>query len=59
MNIDKFLHIVTSFMIAQVDVTLSFVLGIGKELWDLGGNGGAELADLMADWAGIILAILS
>lgn len=55
---DKILHIFVSFMIAQIDYTLAFMFGLGKELWDLAGHGTAEFADLIADWIGILLAAL-
>ncbi len=53
---DKLLHFFLSFLIASVTQGLAVLLGLGKELWDLAGNGTAELADLAADAAGILLA---
>lgn len=55
---DKLLHFAVSFTVALFDSTLAWSLGLAKELWDLAGNGQAELADLVADWAGILLAAL-
>ncbi len=53
LGFDKLLHFVFSFVIAMYNPFLSFLAGIAKEYYDGLLGGGADVYDLIADWAGI------
>lgn len=55
---DKLLHFLVSFVIAIERPALAFLAGIGKEVYDAASGGIAEAGDLLADWAGILFALL-
>lgn len=55
---DKWLHFGASFLIALFDVSLAFIAGIGKEMYDIAIGGVSEAGDLVADWIGIYVATL-
>jgi len=55
---DKFLHFAISYLIALVDPTLSFLAGLGKEIYDALGHGTADIFDLAANALGIFAALL-
>lgn len=50
---DKLLHFLLSFSIAIYNPLVSFLAGVGKEIYDVLGGGVADGYDLLADWAGI------
>lgn len=57
-GLDKLQHFVASFLLALYDPMLAFVAGVGKELYDAARGGVADFGDLVADWLGILVAIL-
>lgn len=57
MGIDKLLHFIISFALARIDPIIAVIAGIGKEIWDSASGGYADIADLIADFLGIIAAI--
>ena len=57
-GIDKVLHFLVSFLIAQVSPALAYAVGWGKEFFDLATGGFIDIGDLIADGLGVLAAIL-
>lgn len=54
---DKLLHVAVSYLLALVDPGLAIAAGLAKEVYDFFGGGVADVFDLLADAAGILLAV--
>lgn len=54
---DKLLHFIVSYLMTLVSPVGAFLAGIGKEVYDLFSGGDADILDLFADWAGLLLCL--
>lgn len=64
MGHDKVQHFIAGFFLSLIGffwmplISLGFIYGLGKEVWDLHGNGTPDIWDMFATWAGASVAIL-
>ncbi|HOZ45422.1 MAG TPA: hypothetical protein PLO37_03285 [Candidatus Hydrogenedentes bacterium] len=56
-GLDKLLHIFVSLIVTLHDPCLAIIAGVGKEVFDVLRGSSADVLDLLADLAGILLAV--